>query len=160
MSDAKKVYQRCFIRSFYVVDTDTTTKSWNSVVKALTAGQKVFAELHVIGHGTWKSSEIVNMELKYLGGYKVIETEEATYICQGIETTKKANSVLFLCPDDVSLGTENENTFKVEQLVKTGKNVRARVILKRGETVMTTKVLEVNRSKHRFTTMMGIVYRW
>ena len=155
----KQVYRNVYLKGFILPDKDMTTsflKAWN----VFTTDNPVRMNIHVMGYGDWKTSEIIGYGWKR--GQLCIETKHCTYVIVGKEHVKRVKSFSIIVPDREKALTsmKKDDMERLAKYVSRGAHLHAYVIRRDGGSSITSSIVKVNTFRKRFITESGSIYSW
>ena len=155
----KHVYLNVYLKDFIISGKIRTT----IFIKALNAYNEdspVRMNIHVMGHGDWKTGEITSF--KWKRGHLFIETKNCIYRLVGKERVKKVKNISVMVPDEKQALTsmKKEDMERLAEYVARGESLRAYVVRRDGGFSVTSSIVKVFPIRRRFVTESGSIYSW
>ena len=155
----KRVRNNVYLKGFILPGGTRTTSFWRAK-KAFKAGKCVQMNVHVMGYGDLKSSDIV--KFAWHNGHHYVETNKHIYRIIGRVHAKRIKQVMVIVPDEEkALTSKNkDDMFKLSEYLKKGYNLHACITRKDGGFSTTSRIVNVDVFWKRLITESGSVYCW
>ena len=157
--DTKQVYHNVYLKDFILAGEKRT----NSILKAWIAFNKgiaVRSNVHVMGYGDRKSSDIINFVWDH--GRLYLESKHSIYWITGKERAKRVKSISVVVPNENKALSSNKryDMNRLSEYVAQGLKTRAYAIRKDGGFIITSNIIRVDTFRRRIITESGSVYSW
>ena len=155
----KRVRNNVYLKGFILPDRTMTTSFWKAK-KAFKAGENVQMNVHIVGHGDHKTSNIV--KFSWHNGHYFVETNKHSYRILGRVRAKRIKLVMVMVPDEKKALTSKKKSdmLKLSEYLKKGYKLHASITRKDGGFSITSRIVKVNVFLNRLTTESGSVYCW